>query len=54
MLDKSCDLRVNERFLKTMRFEPVDHPPLVVPAGWDLTDERWRHEGLPEGVDLYE
>jgi len=42
------------RFLKTMRFEPVDHPPLTAGEAWASTIARWRQEGLPEGVDLNE
>lgn len=43
-----------ERFLRTMHFEAVDHPPLLLADGWDLTVKRWREQGLPEGMDLYE
>ena len=42
------------RFLKTMRFEPVDHPPLAAGGAWASTIERWRQEGLPKGVGLDE
>ena len=37
-----------------MRFEPVDHPPLLVPGPWPETLRRWNAEGLPQGADLYE
>ena len=47
-------LNNRERFLKTMRFESVDHPPLMLPGPWPETLERWHQEGLPQGVDLYE
>ncbi len=43
-----------ERFLKTMRFEPVDHPPLHIPGPWAATRARWEQEGLPVGADLHE
>lgn len=42
------------RFLKTMRYQPVDHPPLIVPNPWPATRRRWESEGLPQGVDLYD
>lgn len=41
-----------ERFERTMRFEPVDHPPIILDAPWPRTIERWRREGWPEGVSL--
>lgn len=44
----------HERFVRTMTFQPVDHPPLVLDGGWRRTHERWCAEGLPEGVSLYE
>lgn len=40
------------RFLKTLRFETVDHPPLLNSGPWGSTLERWHREGLPEGVSL--
>ncbi len=43
-----------ERFLNTLRFEPVDHPPLLLGGPWFETRRRWEQEGLPAGVDLYE
>lgn len=43
-----------ERFFKTMRFEPVDHPPLSIGGGWWETQQRWQQEGMPEDVDLHE
>jgi len=42
------------RFLKTLRFEAVDHPPLTAGGPWAATLARWRREGLPEGADLGE
>jgi len=43
-----------ERFFKTMRFEPVDHPPLCLGGPWAETRTRWESEGLPEGANLHE
>ena len=43
-----------ERFLKTMHFEPVDHPPLQPGGPWAATRKRWEQEGLPQGADLAE
>ena len=40
-----------ERFLKTMRYEPVDHRPIHLVSAWEDTIRRWRREGLPEGVN---
>ena len=39
-----------ERFLKYMRFEPVDRIPLMEMGVWPETLERWHHEGLPKWV----
>jgi hypothetical protein len=39
-----------ERFLKYMRFEPVDRIPLMEMGLWPETLERWHHEGLPKWV----
>lgn len=41
-----------ERYLRTMRFEEVDHPPFW--ADWFVTTtlERWHREGLPEDVHI--
>jgi len=39
-----------ERFLRTMRFQPVDRIPLMEMGVWDETLERWHHEGLPKWV----
>jgi len=41
-----------ERFLRTMRLEPVDHVPFFVSGGWQATTERWVSEGMPRGTDL--
>jgi uroporphyrinogen decarboxylase len=43
-----------ERFLRTMRYESVDHPPLSIGGPWAETRVRWEAEGLPKGVDLCE
>ena len=43
-----------ERFLRTMRYESVDHPPLSIGGPWAETRARWESEGLPKGVDLCE
>ena len=45
---------MRDRFLKTLRYETVDHPPLIVPGPWPATRARWEREGLPAGVDLYD
>jgi uroporphyrinogen decarboxylase len=37
-----------------MRYESVDHPPLVVPGPWPAARKRWEGEGLPKGVNLYD
>jgi len=43
-----------QRFLKTLRFQPVDHPPLRVDGPWPDTLQRWYREGLPRDVALHE
>jgi len=44
-----------ERFLKTMRFETVDHPPFDnVNGPWEDTLERWHKEGFPQDNDFEE
>ncbi len=40
-----------ERFLKTYRFEPVDHVPDMEFGYWDDTFTRWHAEGLPEQIN---
>ena len=40
-----------ERFLRTMRYEAVDHRPLHLVGPWFDTLARWRKEGLPEDVE---
>lgn len=41
-----------ERFLRTLRFQPVDHPPLMMDNIWASTLRRWIREGYPDGVSL--
>lgn len=43
-----------ERFLRTMRYQPVDRRPLYLVHPWSFTMDRWHKEGLPAGVDLNE
>jgi hypothetical protein len=40
------------RWLKTMRFQPVDRPPLCPGGPWESTRRRWEQEGLPKGADI--
>jgi len=48
-------MSVRERFLRTMRYEPVDRPLRPPPGNpWPATRERWEREGLPKGVNLAE
>lgn len=39
-----------ERFLATMRYEPLDRRPLHLVGAWSDTLARWRREGLPADV----
>jgi hypothetical protein len=39
-----------ERFLRTMRFEPVDHVPDQEFGYWGETLQVWHDQGLPEWV----
>ena len=43
-----------ERFNRVMRYQSVDHPPLLAPGPWVSTRRRWEREGCPAGVDLHE
>ncbi|MEM4461914.1 MAG: uroporphyrinogen decarboxylase family protein [Candidatus Bathyarchaeia archaeon] len=44
-----------ERFARYMRFKDVDRPPYYEFLGfWVETVNRWRGEGLPAGVDVYD
>ena len=48
-------MTTRERYLRTLRFESVDRPPLLPPGGpWATTLARWHGEGLPAGVGLCE
>ena len=40
-----------QRFLKTLRFEPVDRAPFMEIAVWEQTRDRWIREGMPEEAD---
>lgn len=44
-------MTTRERFLRTMRYQPVDHVPDYEFGYWDDTFKRWHHEGLPEEVN---
>lgn len=44
-----------ERFNAILNFQPVDRMPVIEPfTWWDLTIDRWRSEGLPDGIDLFD
>ncbi|MDW8061984.1 MAG: uroporphyrinogen decarboxylase family protein [Nitrososphaerota archaeon] len=48
-------LSFRERFDRYMRFKDVDRPPFYEFLGfWVETLNRWRGEGLPAGVDVYD
>lgn len=40
-----------DRFIATMRYQPVDRRPLHLVGPWPDTLTRWRREGLPADVD---
>ena len=40
-----------ERYLRTMRYEPVDRRPLHLVGPWPDTVARWRREGLPADIE---
>ena len=40
-----------ERFVRTLKFEPVDRAPFMEIAVWAQTRERWIREGMPEDAD---
>jgi len=42
-----------ERFLKYMKFQPVDRIPLMEMGVWPETLERWYREGLPKWVTSF-
>lgn len=41
-------MTTRERFLRTLRFEPVDRPPNFELGYWGQTVERWLQEGMPQ------
>jgi uroporphyrinogen decarboxylase len=43
-----------ERFSRTLRFETVDHPPLMPGGPWPATLRRWEQEGLTPGANFQE
>ena len=43
-----------ERFIRTLRYQPVDRRPLHLVGAWGDTLERWYGEGLPRGRDVNE
>lgn len=43
-------LTQKERFVRTLRFEPVDRVPFMEIALWGHTLERWESEGMPPGI----
>ena len=48
-------LTPRERFLRTLRYEPVDRRPAGLAGPWPDTLARWHCEGLPAGVtDVHE
>lgn len=44
-------MTAKERFVRTMTFQPVDHPSNMEIAVWGQTRERWLQEGMPEAVN---
>jgi hypothetical protein len=50
----TATLTPRERFLRTLRYEPVDRRPLYLAGPWGDTLARWRREGLPEQTDPHE
>ena len=43
-----------ERFLRTLRYEPVDRRPVYLASPWADTLARWRREGLPDDTDPHD
>jgi hypothetical protein len=43
-------MTLRERFLRTLRYQPVDRRPLYLAGPWRETLDRWRREGLPAHV----
>lgn len=50
-MTRSTAINVRERFLGICNFEKVAAPHWDTLGFWGQTVERWRREGLPEGVD---
>jgi uroporphyrinogen decarboxylase len=50
----SAPLNNRERFLKTLRYEPVDRRPVYLAGPWQDTLLRWQGEGLPEGREPHD
>ena len=49
------ELSRRDRFLRNLRYEPVDRCPVYLAGPWGDTLERWRAEGLPDDVtDVHE
>jgi len=42
-----------EKFLKILNYERVDRVPLFLAGPWQDTVERWKKEGLPEGIEVH-
>ena len=51
MGERISSMNDRERFLNTMRCQPVDRPPLHLVGPWPDTLARWRREGLPGEVE---
>ncbi|MCM8768665.1 MAG: hypothetical protein NC911_03150 [Candidatus Omnitrophica bacterium] len=43
-----------ERFIRTLKFLPCDHPPIYPEPVWLTTLQTWRKQGLPENVTVAE
>jgi uroporphyrinogen decarboxylase len=53
--DYTVELSQRERFLRTLRYEPVDRRPVYLAGPWPDTLARWHNEGLPADVtDVHE
>ena len=44
-------MNARELWLRMMKYEEVDRPPVLHWTGWPETLERWRREGMPAGAD---
>jgi hypothetical protein len=47
-------VNARQRFLDTMRFQPVDRVPLMEFGLWSQTIQRWQREGMPRDIHLGE